>query len=183
VALGVVALSCQPRRPRPEHAVVGPKLTLRGFESVRDTDVLRASLADDSGGFSSGGYRTRNVLFLEATGKAWWLLPDDDHVIEEHFVRRPGGHRYGEDSPPVAVVTLARPVGDESKLGDLYLLDPPGRRIQRIAEQVREVHGVAMTSAGMAILYERSGGYVLEHYDVSALRKLSAVPVDVPKLQ
>ena len=178
-----LALSCRPQqRPRPEHAVVGPKLSLRGFEAVRDTDVLKASLADDTGGYSSG-YRTRNVLFVDATGKAWWLLPDDDHVLEEHVVRKPGASGYDPESPALAVLALARPIADDvAKVGDLYLFDPSGRRIQRIAEQVNDVHGAAMAPTGIAILYERGGGYFLEHYDPSSHAKVSAVPVDVPKL-
>lgn len=98
-------------------------------------------------------------------------------------MRQPGTSRYDEESPALAVVALATPIADETKVGDLYLLDPSGRRIERIAEQVRDVHGAAITPNGIAILYERGGGYFLERYDPSSLAKVSAVPVNVPKLQ
>jgi hypothetical protein len=157
-------------------------LTLNGFQAIRDSDVLRADLTDDSGGYSSG-YRTRNVLFVDASGEARWLLPDDDHIVEEHPIASPVAARFGEQSPPQAMLALATPIAGENRLGELYLYDLVGRRIQRIAEQVREVHGVSLTTAGAAVLYERPNGYVLAHYDVSTLAKLREVPVAVPTLK
>lgn len=78
------------------------------------------------------------------------------------------------------MVALATPIGGEKSIDDLYLYDLEGRRIQRIADQVREVHGASLTNAGAAILYERVGSYGLAHYDVKTLAKIREVPVAIP---
>jgi len=178
----LISIRCGSDRPRPEHAVLGPKLTLRDFQAVRESDVFRAELTDDSGGYSSG-YRTRNVLFIEASGEARWLLPDDGHRVEEHPISTPPVSRFDPEPQAVAMVALATPIAGDVKVGDLYLYDLPGRRIQRIAEHVREMHGASLTTAGAAILYEQPQGYVLAQYDVKTLAKLREVPVAVPALR
>ena len=172
---------CGPERPRPEHAVLGAKLTLRGFQEVKDFDVFTADLADDSGGLSSG-YRTRNVLFVESSGAAHWLLSDNDHAVVEYRVSGPVASRV-EEPPVVAVVALATPVDKDTKVGDLYLYDPPGREVKLIAEGVTAVQGAALTSDGIAILYERPTGYVLAHYDAKALTRIREVDVAVPEIK
>jgi len=172
---------CGPERPRPEHAVLGAKLTLRGFQEVKDFDVFTANLADDSGSFSSG-YRTRNVLFVESSGATRWLLADNDHAVMEYRVSGPVASRF-EEPPIVAVVALATPIDKDVKVGDLYLYDPPGRQVKLIAEGVRAVQGAALTSGGIAILYERPTGYVLAHYDAKALTRIREVDVAVPEIK
>jgi len=183
----VTSITCRSEPARPEHAVVGKQLTLRGFQQVRDTDVFRAQLMDNSGGGYSSGYgRTRNILFVEASGEARWLLPDDDHVVEEHPLS-PTSDGPGVPEPDrstVAVVALAKPLqGGTKDEGTLYLLDPTGRKIVAIADNVREVHGTALSSQGAAVMYERSGRYFLAHYDVATLKQLREVEVAVPPLK
>ena len=112
-------------------------------------------------------------------------LPDDDHVIEEHAVERTreGPWVPEPERPAVALVALAKPLKRETEEGTLYLLDPPGRRIVVVADHVRDVHGTALTAQGAAFMYERSGRYVLAHYDVVTLKKVSEVDVAVPGLK
>lgn len=182
VCVTVLASGCGEKRPRPEHAVAGSKLTLRGFTPVPNSDVFRAALSDASGGYTSG-YQTRNVLFVEASGEARWLLPDDDHSVKEHPVTQPGKASFDPESPPVAIVALAMPLAADTKVGDLYLYEPTGERASRIAEGVAEVHGVALRGTSVAILYERVVGYVLGHYDLDSLTKISETKVAVPTLK
>ncbi len=180
--VALVLAGCTAGRPRPEHTVVGSKLTLRGFELVPGTDVFRAALTEESSGLSSG-YSTRNFLFVEPSGKARWLLPDNGHVLDEHTVVPPGASRDDQELPPVALVVLARPDAAEQKGGDVYLCDPAGRRVQRIADQVEEVRGVTLATGDVAILYERKGGYVISRYDLAAFTKSGEVSIQVPKLE
>jgi hypothetical protein len=170
--------------PRPEHRVVARELTLRGFQQVPESDVFRATLMDGTGGYSSGYGRSRNILFVEASGQSRWLLGDDDHVLDEHPIPSPSRYRFDEEStPPVGIAVLAKPVTGEPKTGDLYLCDPTGRRVQPIAQHVREVHGVALAPEGLAVLYEGSGGYVLAYYAQADFRKVREVNVAVPALK
>jgi hypothetical protein len=161
---------------------LGAKLTLRGFQAVHGSDVFRADLTDDSGSYSSG-YRTRNVLFVSGDGEAHWLLPDDDHVVEEHPIASPPPRQYGEQPPPVAMLALATLAAGDPQLGDLYLYDPSGRNIKQVDHQVREVHGASLTAAGATVLYERSNGYVLARYDPDTLTKVGESAVAVPALE
>jgi hypothetical protein len=186
--VGILVLSVRwgsrDRAPRPEQGVVAAGLKLQGFHQIRGTDVFRAALSDGSGSYRSGYGRARNILFVEASGEARWLLKDDDHVLEEHAVPEPASARFGEDAPaPVAMVVLARPESGESRTGDLYLSDPVGRRAVRIAQNVREVDGVALAPDGVAVLYEAARGYVLAHYAIADFKMLREVDVTVPVLQ
>lgn len=167
--------------PRPEHQVVAPELSLQAFQQVRESSVFRATLTDRSGGYSGYG-RPRNVLFIEDSGESRWLLPDDDHVLEERDIPSQP-EPEGEKAAPVAMAVLARPAGGEVKPGDLYLSDPNARRVERIAEGVRSLHGAALSGDGLVVLYEGAGGYVLAHHDRSDFRRLREVKVPVPALK
>ena len=169
--------------PRPEERVVASGLTLQGFQQVRGSDVFRATLSDGSGSYSSGYGRVRNILFVEANGEARWLVTDDDHILEEHAVTASVPHRFDDEPAPVAMVVLAKTVSGEPRTGALYLADPLGRRVQVIAEGVRDVHGVALSSDGVAVLYEGAGGYVLRHYALVDFKMLREVNVAVPGLK
>src|SRR5262245_14487158 len=179
-ALPLLSLSCGPDRGKPENAVVGRKLRLRGFQPVKDFDVFRADLSD-TGGYSSG-YRIRNILFVEASGQARWLLADNDHEIVEYRVSGSSVSR-GDEPRTVALVLLASPVAADNKPGDLYLCDPPARKGQRIAADVMEVEGAGPTANPCAVLYERRTGYVLGHYDPATLARVREVNFTVPALK
>jgi hypothetical protein len=75
------------------------------------------------------------------------------------------------------------PADGTTKVGDLYLYDPPGQRVQRVAEGVAAVQGTAITSGKIAILYERPTGYVLAHYDATTFAPVREVDVAVPALK
>ena len=169
--------------PRPEERVVASGLKLQGFQQVRGTDVFRATLSDGSGSYSSGYGRARNILFVEAKGEARWLVADDDHILEEHAVLASTPRRFDDEPASVAMVVLAKTVSGEPRTGDLYLSDPLGRRVQRIAEGVRDVHGVALSPDGAAVLYEGAGGYVLAHYALVDFKMIREVNVAVPALK
>jgi hypothetical protein len=170
--------------PRPEQRVVASGLKLQDFRQVRGTDVFRATLSDGSGSYSGGYGRARNLLFVEANGDARWLVADDDHVLEEHALPASTPRSFDGEPAPVAMVVLAKTVSGEPRTGDLYLSDPLGRRVQRIAQGVREVDGVALSSDGVAaVLYEGAGGYVLAHYALPDFRMLREVNVAVPALK
>jgi hypothetical protein len=169
--------------PRPEHQVVARELTLQDFRQVRGSNVFRATLTDRSSGYSSGYGRSRNILFIEDSGEPRWLLPDDDHVLEEHAIPTSPAGDLDEEAAPVAMVILARGLDDESGPAILYLCDPAGKRVQRIAERVLDVDGTALTESRIAILYERSDGYVLAHYGQADFRLDREVKVRVPALK
>jgi hypothetical protein len=169
--------------PRPEERVVASGLKLQGFQQVRGTEVFRATLSDGSGSYSGYG-RVRNILFVEANGEARWLVADDDHILEEHAVAAATPRRFDDEAAvPVAMVVLAKTVSGEPRTGALYLADPLGRRVQRIAEGVRDVHGVALSPDGVAVLYEGAGGYVLAHHALVDFKMLREVNVAVPGLK
>lgn len=167
--------------PRPEHQAVARELSLHSFQQVRESSVFRATLTDRSGGYSGYG-RARNVLFIEDSGESRWLLPDDDHVLEEHDIPSPQDSE-GEKAAPIAMAVLARPAGGEVKPGELYLSDPNGRRVERVAEGVRALHAAALAGDGLVVLYEGAGGYVLAHHHRSDFRTLREVKVPVPALK
>ena len=176
--------TCGSDAPRPEQSVVGRRLNLQDFQQVRDTDVFRAQLVDNSGGYS-GSERTRNILFVDASGAARWLLPGDDQVVEEHAVSPTKERPWvpEPDAAAVAIVALAKPLHGQVEEGTLYILDPTGRTMVVIADHVRSVHGTTLTTQGAAVMYEGSGRYVLAHYDVATLKKLREVEVTVPALR
>jgi len=186
--LAVVGLGrsvrCGAQPYRPEHAVVVRELNLRGFQAVPGSAVFRADLMDSLGGYSSSG-RVRNILFVEPSGESRWLLPDDDHVVEEERIAAP---RKDEPRDPdslrqaIANVALVRPL-ERPEAGSLVLFDPTGRRVETIASDVRDVHGTALTPEGLAILYDHAGTYVLAHYEPSTLAKLREVRVAVSGLK
>ena len=88
-----------------------------------------------------------------------------------------------EEPATLAVVALATPVESNAKAGGLYLYDPPGRQVKRIAEGVTAVQGAAITGGGIAILYERPTGYVLAHYDAATLNRIKEVDVALPAIK
>jgi hypothetical protein len=174
----LVSFGCGPEQPRPERVVVGDKLTLQAFRPIPDSDVFRADLTEPTGGISSG-YRTRNVLFIDATGAGRWLLPGNGQVVYEQEVRAPveSGNNV---PPPVALVVFAMPVTSTPQLGRLYLADLQGRRVEQVADSVKQLHSASLTNGAIALLYERSDGYILGRYDSTTLAKIREVNVTVP---
>lgn len=66
------------------------QLEFGDFADLKPPYVRLDLITRDSerGSFSSGGSsQTRNILLIETTtGAVHWLLPDHDHVIEEHWL-------------------------------------------------------------------------------------------------
>jgi hypothetical protein len=156
-------------------------LILGDFSLVAGTDVLRADLADRSGGFSSKVGDTRNVLFVDPTGVGRWLVADNRHTVEEHPVLSPRDASSGKEPAAVAIAALVKPVDGNTDRGTLLLFDPPGRRVVSVAEEVRAVRGVALNSKQEVVLvYERGANYILAYFESSNLVKLREVPVSWP---
>jgi hypothetical protein len=176
-----LSFRCGPEPPRPERAVVGEKLTLQGFQPIGKSGVFRADLSEPTGGLSSG-YRTRNVMFIEASGQARWLLPDNNHSLYQEEVR-PAAADGDKPQPAVALAILAFPVNPDSTLGQLYLCDLLGQRMQRVADGVKQLRGSSLVDDTIVLLYERPEGYVLGHYNSSTFAIVHEVRVNVPALK
>jgi hypothetical protein len=185
VAVIAISLGCGGGRPRsaPEQGVVDGDLVLRAFQPVRGTDVFRADLTEEASVLRSGGYRLRNVLFVESSGKARWLLPDHKNAIEEHDVRPADPDSSSDEPPVVATVVLARVLASERTGGNMYLCDRSGRKLQRIAEDVTDIDGVTLSGDRIVILYERGGAYRLAQYAVDSFAQIAEVGVDVPAVK
>lgn len=182
-ALGLVALIGRRAEPPGEKPLIGNQLLLGQFIAIEGTDISRAGLYDSSGGSYGSGYsRTRNVLFIEKTGKAHWLLPDDDHLVTEYPVPPPA-RAFGE-TPERAVAVFAHvtPLAGKRDEGVLLLFDPAGTNIQTVAERVRGVQGVSLGSE-ITAMYQVQSGYVLARFDRSSLAKLGDAPVSFPVLR
>jgi hypothetical protein len=63
------------------------------------------------------------------------------------------------------------------------VVDPAGRNIQTVAQQVREAQGVAMDSDEIAVMYQRQGTYLMALYRRSTLAKITETPVSFPVLK
>ena len=173
--------------------VVGPESTeqlyLGQVVQVEGTDTLRGELlAPGVGkGFSSGSYgsEVRNLLFLDGQSKtARWLLPDSHHVVSRSMdIMSIAGE--AKPSRLVAEVLLVKPIASDadSDAGSLLLLDPPGRQVKTIAQDVRAVNHARLGLDGrITVLYERNRKYVLATFDSVSLEKKSEDELSIPQL-
>jgi hypothetical protein len=175
-----LSVSCGARTP-PDDPRLGPELELREF-TVAESGVFRAALFDQGGGFSSGD-RMRNILFIDPSGQSRWLRPDHAHVIVEHPIGRSSPDML-EGERPVAIAALVRPASPSGQAGQLLILDPTGRTIVTVADNVSDVLGVALSeSQDPSILYWREDKYVLATFARTGLAKIRDTVVSVPELK
>lgn len=172
---------------RADHS--GARLYLGPVELVEGAGVLRGELLAQrsGGGLSSGSYsETRNMLFVDDESQAArWLLPDDDHVITQH---RDIATPAARDAPArvVATVAVVKPAQGEldAAEGTLLLLDPSGRRLQTIADGVRELHTAHLAANGrITLLFERRRKFMVALFDAATLAKTREYEVGVPVLK
>jgi hypothetical protein len=162
-------------------------LSLGHAEAIHGTAVLRADLtvSRDGKGFSSSGYsETRNILFIDPTQKAaYWLLPDNDHVIGERSdvkdERDPTRERI------VATAVLVKPRTDQagSTSGRLLVFDSSGKNVVEVAEDVRDLHVATLNGGDLTLLYERGRHLVSAAFDPLSLAKKQEHEIDVPQLK
>lgn len=161
-------------------------LNLGHAEAIIGTSVLRADLFLYKGGvgFSSGGYNeTRNILFIDPAQKAaYWLLPDNDHVISE---RSDVKDQKSPREPIIATAVLVKPRTAQPELvdGSLLLFLPDGKRIVEVAKGVRELQVATLDARGVTLLYERQRRLVLAFFDSSSLSKEREQEIEVPQLK
>jgi hypothetical protein len=162
-------------------------LILGRAEAIHGSAVLRADLtvSGEGKGFSSGGYsETRNILFIDPTQKsAYWLLPDNDHVIGERSDVK------DEKDPTleriVATAALVKPRTDQSESanGRLLLFDASGKKVVEVANEVRDLHIATLDGEEVTLLYERNRRLVSAVFDSSSLSKKREQEIDVPQLK
>jgi hypothetical protein len=102
--------------------------------------------------------------------------------VDEHPV--PESRPYF--APPertVAIVAHVTPLVGTQDEGALLLFDPAGRNIQAVAQQVREIQGVAVDSDEIAVMYQRQGRYVMARFRRSTLAKITETQVSFPVLK
>jgi len=161
------------------------ELSLTRAAALEGTSVMRAQLVRNGEGakFGSSGDTTeiRNILFIEPGDKsARWLLPDNDHVIDESL----DAERDTGKKQTVATAVLVKPLagGRGPDTGRLLLFDLPGRRIVEVANEVQEIQVASFTGDELTILYKRDRRLVLATFDPATFAKHREQPVDVPQL-
>ena len=170
-----------PRSCRP--AVGGSELDFGHFAAVPGTEVFRAELFDGNSGSYSSYSRTRNIAFIETSGSARWLLPDDDHVIDEYPVPAPKSYLQKPERP-VAIAALVTPAVGKREPGTLLLFDPTGRTVQTVADQVYDVHGITLSGDDeITMLYEQESKYVMVTFERSTLAKTRETTLSFPQLK
>jgi len=179
--LALSLASCGSRRREPDPRL-GANLELRNFAAIDGTDVFRAELVEDGG--SSYGQHTSNVLFIESSGEGRWLLPDNDHSIDEYPISRTSSS-MAEEQRPVAIAALVRPASGELEGNVLLILDPTGRTVHKVAEKVDDVLGVTLHGdRDCSILYTQAGPrYVVATFARDSLTKRRESVVSVPELK
>jgi hypothetical protein len=164
-------------------------LVLGRVSMVGGTEVMRADLFLNRKGleFSSGGGgygENRNILFIEPAHKAGhWLLPDNDHVIGDSYDVVDDTDRKAKRVIATAVLVKPPTGPPEITSGKLLLFDPPGRKVVEVANNVRDIHLVSLSSGEVTILYERDRRLVLSAFDPGSLDKRREQEIDVPQLK
>lgn len=167
----------------------GPRvdLLLGHAQAVPGTAVLRADLTvtRDGKGFSSGGYsETRNILFIDPAQKsAYWLLPDNDHVIRERSDVKDERDLTRERIVATAVLVKPRNDQPESTTGKLLVFDSSGKNIVEVANDVRDLHVATLNGGDLTLLYERGRHLVSAAFDPLSLAKKRDQEIDVPQLK
>src|SRR5436190_12525266 len=82
-----------------------------------------------------GGYsETRNILFINPAQKtAYWLLPDNDHIIEERSDVKDEKDPTREGILATAVLVKPHTDQSESATGRLLVFDASGKNIVEVA--------------------------------------------------
>jgi len=165
------------------------ELTLGGLMPIEGTPLFRADLSSPYRGVdlgSSGGSApdTRNVLFIDiSNGTATWLLPNDKDVVAriEHVIDEAAP---GQRKPPLGIVALVKPYGDDNATGRLLMLPIPSLRATQFAADVRALDGVTIAPSGdVAVLFEKNRKYYLALFDKATLTKRSEREIAVPNLR
>jgi hypothetical protein len=162
-------------------------LFLGHAQAVTGTPVLRADLtvSREGAGFSSGGYsETRNILFIDpAQRAAYWLLPDNDHVIGERSDVKDEKDPTRERIVATAVLVKPRTDQLESATGRLLLFDAGGKNVVEVANDVRDLHVAVFNGGDLTLLYERGKHLVSAAFDPLSLAKKREQEIDVPQLK
>ena len=162
-------------------------LSLGRAEAIQGSAVLRADLtvSREGAGFSSGGYsETRNILFIDPAQKAaYWLLPDNDHVIGERSDVKDEKDPRRERIVATAVLVKPRTDHPESATGRLLVFDPSGKNVIEVATEVRDLHVATLNGGDLTLLYERGRHLVSAVFDPLSLAKKREQEIDVPQLK
>ena len=164
------------------------ELSLSGLLPIEGTSIFRATLSSEHYGkhldsFSSGeASEIRNILFVDTTtGTAAWLLPSDkERITNQEDVTQPGEHK-----PPLAIVALVKPDGEntDAATGRLLIVDVAGRHVEQFASDVHALDGVTITPGGdIAVLFQKNRKYYLASFDRTTRAKRSEREIAVPDL-
>ena|SRR5690349_11549646 len=162
-------------------------LLLGHAEAIHGTSVLRADLTVSREGakFSSGGYsETRNILFINPAQKAaYWLLPDNDHIIEERSDVKDEKDPTRERILATAVIVKPNNTQSESATGRLLVFDASGKNVVEVATEVRDLHIATLNDGDLTLLYERGRHLMSAAFDPVSLARRREQEIDVPQLK
>ena len=162
-------------------------LTLGHAESVPGSPVLRADLSThgEPGKFSSGGYNeTRNILFIDPDQKnARWLLPDNEHVVEQRSDIK--GDQGQSNERLMATAALIGSGSDQPgrSAARLVLFDASGKNIIEVASGVTDLQFAGLSGSQVVLLYERNRHLVRSTFDATSLNRRSEQEIEVPQLK
>jgi len=169
--------------------VAGPHtdLTLGQAESVPGSPVLRANLTSrgEEGKFSSGGYsETRNILFIDPDQKnARWLLPDNQHVIEQRSDLKDVEGDSKERLIATALLIAIPNSKSQPEPARLVLFDASGKNLVEVANDVNNLQLATLSGNEIVLLYERNRHIVRATFDSSSLSKRREQEIEVPQLK
>lgn len=162
-------------------------LSLGRAAVVPGSNVVRIDLSLERGGkgLSSGGYtETRNILFIEQGQKAGrWLLPDNDHVIDDSTEINDDQNPKGTRTIATAVLVKSATTSPGTAVGKLLLFDPSAKNIVEAASNVRQIRLATLSGGELTVLYERDRHLVLAEFDPQSLAMRREQEIDVPQLK
>jgi len=171
------------------HSDASRQLFLQRATTIEGTNVMRAQLVlnGEAAKFGSGssGDRTeiRNILFIEPGEKAArWLLPDNDHVIDDSL---DAAEKDATATRTIATAALVKPQvdGQVTDKGRLVLFDLPGKKVVEVAGGVQEIQIASVTGGELTILYKQDRRLVLAAFDAGTLAKRREQQIEVPQLK
>lgn len=178
------------RRTQPPAIVAaesGARLCLNEAKVVPGTDVIRAELVrygEVDGVGSKGGYsETRNVLLIaQGVTEGRWLLPDDDHVIEE--LEDIEDASVPQSQRVLATAAFIRPAAERQHggLGRILLFNYSGQFVE-IATGVSRFHFATLAGKDMRVVYERNQHLVEAVFAPESLNKREERQIALPPLK
>lgn len=150
---------------------------------VAETGVVRANLivGDEEGYSLKGNYQIRNLFFMDPGQSAGrWLLQDHQHALitKEISLNESKGQQE-----TVAIAALVKKRNQVNGNGRLMLLDPSGRKVTTVADDVRRIRLATAREHEITLVYERNGKLVRSTFDQASIERHTNSEIEIPRLQ